>query len=145
MLCIWMAEFLVAFVIGQVERASYVWLPLLPRHDGLGYELLYADAWRPSDFKFQAKPNATAPSLNATLALLNSTGVAEGTPAPGAGIGAGSGSSGSAAAASLEPIGAAAEVTPSTPPEGGAVSDMCCVITVPSVQAAGMRALRTLA
>ena len=35
----------------QVERASYVWLPLLPREDGVGYELMYHESWRPMDFR----------------------------------------------------------------------------------------------
>ena len=49
----------------QVERASYVWLPLLPRGDGAGYELTYHTSWRPIDFR-----NATRVpvSANATTA-----------------------------------------------------------------------------
>ena len=39
----------------QVEKASYVWLPLLPRLDGLGYELVYADKWSPSDYRERAR------------------------------------------------------------------------------------------
>ena len=39
----------------QVEKSSYVWLPLLPRLDGQGYELVYADKWSPSDYKERAR------------------------------------------------------------------------------------------
>lgn len=39
----------------QVVKASYVWLPLLPRLDGLGYELVYADRWSPSEFRERAR------------------------------------------------------------------------------------------
>ena len=52
----------------QVEKASYVWLPLLPRDDGSGYELAYYDVWRPVDLR-----NATRVlvSANATIANLS--------------------------------------------------------------------------
>lgn len=36
-------------------KASYVWLPLLPRLDGKGYELVYAEKWSPSDFHERAR------------------------------------------------------------------------------------------
>ena len=39
----------------QVVKASYVWLPLLPRLDGSGYELVYADKWSPSQFRERAR------------------------------------------------------------------------------------------
>ena len=39
----------------QVEKSSYVWLPLLPRLDGQGYELVYADKWSPTDYKERAR------------------------------------------------------------------------------------------
>ena len=32
-----------------------MWLPLLPRPDGLGYELVHADTWRPSDYASAAQ------------------------------------------------------------------------------------------
>ena len=38
----------------QVANSSYVWLPLLPREDGLGYTLLDLERWRPRDFMAQA-------------------------------------------------------------------------------------------
>lgn len=38
----------------QVENATYVWLPLLPKEDGTGYTLQKLDRWRPSDFREQA-------------------------------------------------------------------------------------------
>ena len=38
----------------QVAYSSYVWLPLLPREDGLGYALLDLEQWRPRDFMAQA-------------------------------------------------------------------------------------------
>ena len=34
----------------QVANSSYVWLPLLPREDGLGYTLLELEEWRPRDY-----------------------------------------------------------------------------------------------
>ena len=39
----------------QVANASYVWLPLLPRDNGLGYELRWAAQWQPSDYTAAAQ------------------------------------------------------------------------------------------
>ena len=36
-----------------MANSSYVWLPLLPREDGLGYTLLELDEWRPRDYAAQ--------------------------------------------------------------------------------------------
>ena len=82
----------------QVERSSYVWLPLLPRLDGRGYELVYAEKWSPSDYYQRAR----IPVLynNST----NAEGVVVGPSMPSA---QGLSSQGSSA---MEPAGAAAEV-----------------------------------
>ena len=39
----------------QVVNSSYVWLPMLPRADGLGYALLDLDQWRPCDYMVQVR------------------------------------------------------------------------------------------
>ena len=41
-----------------MANSSYVWLPLLPREDGLGYTLLELDEWRPRDYEAQVPPAA---------------------------------------------------------------------------------------
>ena len=84
--------------IVQVEKSSYVWLPLLPRLDGRGYELVYAEKWSPSDYYQRAR----IPVLynNGT----NAEGVIVGPSMPSA---QGLSSQGSSAS---EPAGAAAEV-----------------------------------
>ena len=41
-----------------MANSSYVWLPLLPREDGLGYALLELDEWRPRDYEAQVPPAA---------------------------------------------------------------------------------------
>ncbi|CAK0772385.1 hypothetical protein CVIRNUC_003957 [Coccomyxa viridis] len=51
---------------GSVANSSYVWLPLLPREDGLGYTLLELDEWRPRDYEAQASL-PVALNSNATL------------------------------------------------------------------------------
>lgn len=76
----------------QVESASYVWLPLLPRGDGLGYELQYEEKWRPSDFRDRAQQ---------PLKLSNQSASTE---------------TAAAQVQSAGPIGAAAKATPATPP-----------------------------
>lgn len=38
-----------------MSNSSYVWLPLLPREDGLGYSLLDLEEWRPRDFAAQVR------------------------------------------------------------------------------------------
>ena len=82
----------------QVEKASYVWLPLLPRLDGRGYELVYAEKWSPSDYHQRARIPVSY--NNGTTA----EGVAVGPSMPSAqGL---SNSGGSI----VEPAGAAAEV-----------------------------------
>ncbi|CAL5218581.1 g275 [Coccomyxa viridis] len=91
---------------GKVEKASYVWLPLLPRLDGRGYELVYAEKWSPSDYHERAR----------IPVLYNNGSTAEGVsvgPAMPSAQGLGSQSS-----SVTEPAGAAAEVTPSKPPAG---------------------------
>ena len=35
----------------QVGAASYVWLPLLPKGDGSGYELRWMPEWSPKDVR----------------------------------------------------------------------------------------------
>ena len=82
----------------QVEKASYVWLPLLPRLDGRGYELVYAEKWSPSDYHERAR----------IPVLYNNGSTAEGVsvgPAMPSAQGLGSQSS-----SVTEPAGAAAEV-----------------------------------
>lgn len=34
----------------QTYNSSYVWLPMLPRSGGHGFEIVHAPAWRPRDF-----------------------------------------------------------------------------------------------
>lgn len=82
----------------QVEKSSYVWLPLLPRLDGRGYELVFAEKWSPSDYHERAR----IPVLynNGTAA----EGVSVGPSMPSA---QGLSSAGSSV---TEPAGAAAEV-----------------------------------
>ena len=85
-----------------------MWLPLLPRGDGTGYELPYYDAWRPVDFRKAARVPVSA---NASIASLGSTITPEAfQPAVGGGIGA--------QASRMQPVGAAAKVTPVDPPAG---------------------------
>ena len=85
-----------------------MWLPLLPRSDGLGFELSYYSSWRPVDFRSAARVRVSA---NATIADLGTTtGPETFGPRVGAGIGA--------QPEGMQPIGAAAEVTPRDPPEG---------------------------
>ena len=92
----------------QVERASYVWLPLLPRDDGLGYKLAYYEIWRPIDFREAARVPVSA---NASIANLGGNIVPEAVgPSVAGGIGAGP--------TGVQPTGAAAEVTPKDPPAG---------------------------
>lgn len=87
----------------QVVKSSYVWLPLLPRLDGRGYELVYAEKWSPSDYHERAR----IPVLynNGT----NPEGVSVGSSLPSAqGLG-------SSSSSSTEPAGAAAEVCGTKP------------------------------
>ena len=82
----------------QVERSSYVWLPLLPRLDGRGYELVYAEKWSPSDYHERARIPVVY--NNGSTA----EGVAVGSSMPSAqGLG-------SQSSTVMEPAGAAAEV-----------------------------------
>jgi hypothetical protein len=94
----------------QVENATYMWLPLLPRSDGLGYELHYENKWRPADYRDRARVavvynNGTAPPPAAA------------TETAGAG-GARVQGGGAVSSAGSEPTGAAAKRTPVTPPAG---------------------------
>jgi hypothetical protein len=108
----------------QVESASYVWLPLLPRADGLGYELLYETSWRPIDYRERARwpvhpangtsiGNGTANSASTEAAGAESSDNVNGA-APAAGVRP-QGEAG--AITGGEPIGAAAERTPASPPQ----------------------------
>ena len=90
----------------QVEKSSYVWLPLLPRLDGRGYELVYAEKWSPADYHERAR----IPVLynNGSTA----EGVSVGSSMPSAqGLG-------SQSSSVTEPAGAAAEVR-------GTLTDRC--------------------
>ena len=63
------------WLLAQVANSSYVWLPLLPREDGLGYTLQDLEEWRPRDFLTQASHCACSPvpCKSATLAVLHQT------------------------------------------------------------------------
>lgn len=92
----------------QVENATYVWLPLLPRTDGAGYELQFENEWRPADFRDRAR-----------VPVVYNTGTA---PAPAAAAettgGARVQGGGAAATTPSGPTGAAAKRTPTQPPAG---------------------------
>ena len=83
-----------------------MWLPLLPRADGLGYELHYEDEWRPSDFRDAAR----RPVQQGNYSASTETAAAEEQSA--AQVQATVGTSVNA------PVGAAAEATPAIPPAG---------------------------
>ena len=62
----------------QVANSSYVWLPLLPREDGLGYTLLELEEWRPRDYIGQVADKSCPvlphlvqwdPAMRASIAL----------------------------------------------------------------------------
>ena len=82
----------------QVEKSSYVWLPLLPRLDGRGYELVYAEKWSPSDYHERARipvlynNGSTAEGVNVGSSMPSAQGL------------------GSQSSSVMEPAGAAAEV-----------------------------------
>jgi hypothetical protein len=63
----------------QVANSSYVWLPLLPREDGLGYTLLELEEWRPRDYIGQVADKSCPvlshlvhrdPAMHASVALM---------------------------------------------------------------------------
>lgn len=98
----------------QVETASYVWLPLLPRSDGMGYELHYEKNWRPADFRDRARLPVALNNGTAPLQLPPSGAATETT----GGARVQGGAAGGATTGAAEPTGAAAKRTPANPPPG---------------------------
>ena len=98
----------------QVETASYVWLPLLPRSDGMGYELHFEKSWRPADFRDRARLLVALNNGTAPLQLPSS----EAAPETTAGARVQGGVAGATTDGAAVPTGAAAKRTPVDPPAG---------------------------
>lgn len=97
-----------------METASYVWLPLLPRSDGMGYELHFEKSWRPADFRDRARHPVALNNGTAPMQLPPSEAAAE-TSASARVQG---GAAGAATDSAAVPTGAAAKRTPVDPPAG---------------------------
>jgi hypothetical protein len=63
----------------QVANSSYVWLPLVPREDGLGYTLLELEEWRPRDYIGQVA-DKSCPVMLCSRTCISLPGPEEPTP-----------------------------------------------------------------